>query len=94
MMGKLRPNHPAADLMKKQRRQVTRRTPVNTLVKFDFDKCPVEFHNKYPFVRDEVLLYLGEVKQMRGHCVVATKDGRVVWGYHTENFVMLPSDYS
>ena len=79
--------------MKKRILQVTSRTPVNTLVKFDFDKCPVEFHSKYPFVRDEVLLYLGQVKQMPGHIVVATKDGRVVWGYHAEGFVVLPNDY-
>lgn len=67
-------------------------TPINTLVRFDFDYVPVEYHSKYPFTRDDVLLFLGEVRQMPGHSVVATKDGRVVWGYHTENFVVLPDD--
>jgi hypothetical protein len=76
----------------KRLRRVTRRTAINTLVRFDFDNCPVNFHSGYPFVRDEVLLFLGEVRQMPGHCVVATKDGRVVWGYHTENFVISSDD--
>ena len=77
--------------MQKSKR-VTKKTPVNTLIRFDFDRLPVERHSQYPFVRNDFLLYLGEVRQMPGHCVVATKDGRVVWGYHTENFVEIPED--
>lgn len=80
--------------MSKRKRptRVTKQTPTNTLVRFDFDGCPSEYHSKYPFVRDEVLLYLGEVQQMPGHCIVVTKEGRVIWGYHTENFVVLSED--
>ena len=69
--------------------RLTKRTPINTLIRFDFDGVPLEYHSQYPFTRDDVLLFLGEVRQMPGHCVIATKDGRVVWGYHTENFVVI-----
>ncbi len=78
--------------MGKKQRHANRRTPINTLVSFDFEQCPLEYHSGYPFVRDEVLLFMGEVRQMPGHCVVATKDGRVIWGYHTENFLIVPDD--
>ena len=71
-------------------KRVTARTPINTLIRFDFQTMPVEYHRGYPFTDKEVLLFLGEVRQMPGHCVVATKDGRVVWGYHMTNFVIVP----
>ena len=67
---------------------------MNTLVRFDFDALPAEYHSRYPFTRDDRLLYLGEVRQMPGHCVVVTRDGRVLWGYHTENFVVLSDQES
>ena len=72
--------------------RVTKRTPVNTLIRFDYDSVPLEYHSQYPFTRKDVFLFLGEVRQMPGHCVVATKDGRVVWGYHTENFVVVAEE--
>lgn len=40
----------------------------------------------------DVLLYLGEVRGMRGHGAFATRDGRTVWGYHTFNFRIIPGD--
>lgn len=41
----------------------------------------------YPFEHDEIVLFLGEIVQMPGHCAVARSKGQVYWGYHTENFV-------
>lgn len=40
----------------------------------------------YPFNIHEVVLFLGEIKQMPGHCIVARRNGKVIWGYHTDNF--------
>jgi hypothetical protein len=40
----------------------------------------------YPFKNGDVVLMLGEILQMPGHVAVALKDGRVVFGYHVENF--------
>jgi hypothetical protein len=40
-----------------------------------------------------VYLYLGEIKNMPGHCAVAdTKDGAVLAGYHSDSFVELDPD--
>ena len=41
----------------------------------------------YPFKNGEMLLWLGGIPQMPGHCVVVNKNGKVLWGYHTDNFV-------
>ena len=41
---------------------------------------------KYPFKNGDHVLLLGEIKHMPGHVAVATKDGRILWGYHSDNF--------
>lgn len=50
----------------------------------------------YPFQRDEHLVYLGEIPNMPGHCVVAKfnrpKLGEIIVGYHTDNFKELDQD--
>jgi hypothetical protein len=40
----------------------------------------------YPFKEGDTVLMLGEIEQMPGHVAVSLKDGRVVFGYHVENF--------
>ena len=43
-----------------------------------------------PLLDDSVFVYLGEIPNMPGHCVVAGhKTGRVLSGFHTDNFVEL-----
>lgn len=46
---------------------------------------------QYPFADGERLLFLGEIENMPGHCVVVNRAGKVFWGYHTDNF-QLPKD--
>jgi hypothetical protein len=41
----------------------------------------------FPFLDDSILLFLGEIVQMPGHCAVVGPKGQVYWGYHTDNFV-------
>ena len=36
--------------------------------------------------KGDVVLMLGEVDDMPGHCVVVKKDGTIAWGIHTERF--------
>jgi hypothetical protein len=36
--------------------------------------------------KGEVVVYLGEIPNMPGHCIIATHSGQVVWGLHPENF--------
>lgn len=52
----------------------------NSLVAFKYDD------KGYPFKKDEIVLFLGEIEQMPGHCIIANKAGKVLWGYHTGNF--------
>lgn len=42
--------------------------------------------------KGDTVLFLGEIDGMDGHCVVARKDGRIVWGIHSERFEEIPKD--
>ena len=65
----------------------------NTLVRFDFDDLPVNYHGEYPFTRKDRFIYLGDIVQMPGHCVVVRiSDGHVFCCYHTDNFVKVPEE--
>lgn len=47
----------------------------------------------YPFKLGEHLIFLGEIENMPGHCVVAKlKSGKIIVGFHTENFKKLSID--
>lgn len=50
------------------------------------DIPPKGFEGKYPWKDGQTLLFLGEIEQMPGHCVVVDKAGKVHWGFHTDNF--------
>jgi len=48
---------------------------------------------RFPYAKDQPLIFLGEIPNMPGHCVViGAKSGRVYSGYHTGNFVELSDD--
>ncbi len=64
-----------------------------SLVKFDHSSLPRRYWQKYPFRADRVLIFIGEISNMKGHCIVADyKTGRLYSGYHTNNFVELRQD--
>jgi hypothetical protein len=63
-----------------------------SLVKFDYDSVPEQYHAAYPFVKGKAYLFLGEIVNMPGHCAVVADDEVVKFGYHTENFVELTED--
>ena len=64
-----------------------------SLVRFDFQSMPVEYHAKYPFAEGRSYVFFGEIPNMPGHCVVADhQTGQIYSGYHTENFVEIPRD--
>jgi len=61
-----------------------------SLVKFVSDNIDI---SNYPFKRDAAYVFLGELVNMPGHCVVAEHpSGSIISGYHTENFVELTDD--
>ena len=40
----------------------------------------------YPWKVGDALLFIGEITNMPGHCVVVDKQGKTYWGYHDDNF--------
>jgi hypothetical protein len=40
----------------------------------------------YAFGMNDILLYLGELPNMEGHCAIVDKSGRTFYGYHIDNF--------
>lgn len=47
---------------------------------------------EHPFKNGDTVFVFGEIYMMPAHCVVATKDGHVFWGYHVENFIPLTEE--
>jgi hypothetical protein len=42
---------------------------------------------KYPFRQNQILVFLGEIPNMKGHCIVADiQTGKIHSGYHSKNF--------
>ena len=64
-----------------------------SLVKFDFTKVPVKFQKKYPFKKNEIFVFMSEIANMPGHCVVLRHTtGKIYSGYHSDSFVELSPD--
>jgi hypothetical protein len=65
----------------------------NTLVKFDFDSMPDNYRGLYPFRPEDRFVYLGDIVQMPGHCVVVRiSDSKVFCCYHTDDFAEVPEE--
>jgi hypothetical protein len=48
---------------------------------------------RYPFKEDEAYVFLGEIPNMPGHCVVAERiGGKLYAGYHSQLFTELSDD--
>lgn len=64
------------------------------LVKFCPPQSPAVkggWGRRYPFKKKESYVFLGEIPNMPGHCVVAEqKTGKIFAGFHTELFTELP----
>jgi hypothetical protein len=60
-----------------------------SLVKFDFDAYSEEYQKEFQntFKLYHRYIFLGEIPNMPGHCIVADDLGRLFVGYHTEDFV-------
>ena len=64
-----------------------------SLVRFHLGELDPSWWDKYPFVQDESYIFLGEIPNMPGHCVVIDhKTGKIHSGYHIENFVEIPEE--
>jgi hypothetical protein len=63
-----------------------------SLVNFDFGSIDKKYHDHYPFMPNSNYIFLGEIPNMPGHCVIGKKDGSITWGWHSDNFVELTED--
>ena len=54
--------------------------------------APKGYADRYQWKTGDSLLYMGDVHGMGGHGVYADKNGRIWWGYHTDNFYMEPDE--
>lgn len=61
------------------------------LVRFAFEQLP-EGEWGYPFSKDHRYIFLGEIPNMGGHCIVMDDKGKHYVGFHTENFVELSEE--
>ena len=68
---------------------------INTMVKFDYDNIPKQYWDDYLkiFPKDDVFVFMGELEQMKGHCILCNyKTGKIICGYHTDDFIALIDD--
>jgi len=63
-----------------------------SLIKFDTSNLDEKYIKQYPFKPTETMVYLGEIPNMNGHCVIARQDGTISVGWHIENFRELDED--
>lgn len=40
----------------------------------------------------ETVVFMGEIKQAPGHCIVAKSDGTMSWMHHTDDFELIPNE--
>lgn len=69
-------------------KKLIKKPKINSLVRFIIPKEKGE----YPFLDGDTLLFLGEIKNMPEHCIVVNKNGKIFFGYHTENFIQIKDD--
>lgn len=64
-----------------------------SLVKFDFSSVTPLYRKVYSFKENDRYIFLGEIPNMPGHCVVIEYNkGKIYSGYHTSNFIELSEE--
>ena len=62
----------------------------NSLVRFSDKDLPEEYQGQYPMKYDTAYIFIGEIPNMRGHCIVMDyMTGETFIGYHIEHFTEL-----
>jgi hypothetical protein len=79
----------AEEMMMKSRKNNRKQPRRNALVR----TVPIPGEKRAPFRKNATLVFLGEIPNMPGHCIVADlKTGTLSGGYHTERFEEIPDD--
>lgn len=70
--------------------------PINSFVVFDIKSCSKEQYKKYyeeTFPKGKLFIFLGEVLQTPGHCILLDlSTGKVIGLYHMMNFRLATQD--
>lgn len=64
-----------------------------SFVKFDYTTLPEFYRDSYPFGEWTRYIWLGEIPNMPGHCIVMDETGKHYPCYHSENFVEISDEY-
>lgn len=51
-----------------------------------------EWPKENPFQQGDLVLYMGEISNMKGHICFAGRNGQVFFGYHFDNLHVVPDD--
>ena len=74
----------------KQNSNKKKELEINTFVVFDEESCTKDDYEKYykeHFPYRKTFVYLGEIKQVKGHCILCDlNSGKIIGMCHTENF--------
>jgi hypothetical protein len=62
-------------------------------VRFIYETLPKEYHSGYPFKAECRYIFMGEIPNMLGHCIVMDDNGKHYVGFHTDNFIELDIKY-
>ncbi len=64
-----------------------------SFVKINIKTLPKRYHSKGPFEADNHYIFVSEIPNMPGHCIVLDKlSGKIYVGYHTDNFIELSDE--
>ena len=68
-----------------------------SFVRFDVSNQPKDYRDHFKkgrlvFSPRHRYIFMGEIPNMPGHCVVADDNGKMYTGYHIENFIELTDD--
>ena len=61
-------------------------------VKFDYNNLPIDYLHDYPFKKEDVYIFFGEIPNMPGHCIICDEMGKFHIGYHTDHFYELSQE--
>lgn len=70
--------------------KMSKKLKINSFVIFDEKSCSKEDYEQYyksTFPSGKLFVYLGEIKQASGHCILCDLDsGKIIGIYHIGNF--------
>jgi hypothetical protein len=74
----------------KSKKQQVNKLSTNSFVVFNENSCSLHLYEQYykeTFPLKKLFVYLGEIKQAKGHCILADLEtGKIIGMYHTYNF--------